>query len=110
MLENVARDEAVSTVRQVDEEAGGAVGPVGQQIGEDLIGLGAALDKMSDLRVVGMATGKREASDLADVEVVRVSIARAIMIEFRVLYDDVAGRVRTGEDAVLIIMEMAVSH
>ena len=53
---------------------------------------------------------QREAADLADVHVVRVAVAVAVVIEFAVFDEDVAPGICAGEDAILIVVETAIAH
>src|SRR5260221_11741297 len=57
-----------------------------------------------------VAVAQREGSRVADVEIVGVAVAGPVACELGVLDDDIARRVGTGEDAVLVVVEVAVAH
>ncbi len=65
---------------------------------------------MTDLGVVRVVVLEDEFADVVDVEVVRLAVAEAVVRELRVLDRDRAVRAVAGEDAVFVVVEVAVTN
>src|SRR6185369_2999780 len=68
------------------------------------------LDVVADDRMVAVAVAQREAAHGADVEVVAGAAAGAVARELGVLDDDIALEGSAGENAALVVVEVAVAH
>src|SRR5882672_3955062 len=109
VLDQVADHERKSAVGQVDGVARAAVAFVHDAVVANVVPQRAALDVVSDERVMNVAETQREGPDVADVEVVGVAVTGSVARQFRTLDDDIARPIEAGQDAILVVVYVAIA-
>ena len=109
LLDHVADHVGGASVGQVDLVAG-LVYRTGKPAVDDGVDIGARLQVVADLGVMRVAVAEDQAVDVADVQVVGITVAIAVVGEFGVFDNDVGDAVVIGQDAVLIVMQVAAAQ
>ncbi len=107
LLDHVVANDGHAAIGNVDAVATRAGAIIDAGIG-DGGGLGAALDLVADIGVVEVAVVDDQRGEVIDIEVVRKAIAGAVVGELRTGDADRAGGAGVPQDAVLIVVEIAV--
>ena len=109
LLDEIADDVSRPPVRYIDFITACPVF-FGQPVVQDVIYCRAAFQKVSRNRTMGIVEAKRKRGRMPDVKIVRLAVVKTVVLEFRVLDQNVAPSDVAFQDAFLIVVEIAVAH
>lgn len=108
LFDQIADHVGDAAVGKLQLVAGVTTGLIAEAVVEDEVLERPALEQVAAARMVRIGAGHAQASDVADVDIVGAAVARAVVAELRVFDIQRHIRVAAGEDAVFIVLELAV--
>src|SRR5690606_28759644 len=110
LRDEIADDIGDTAIGKLEFVAGRALDLVAQAVVEDVVFLGPALEQMADAAMMEIAAAHAQTGDLADVEIMGAPVVDAVVGELRILdIEEHIGAARR-QDAVLIVLELALAH
>jgi hypothetical protein len=87
LLDEIVLDRGSAAVRQIDAVAGGAV-PIDEPVVRQDVDGSPAFQLMTDIRLMKLPVGNGQTGNLTDIDIVGVTVARAIESELAVIDGD----------------------